>query len=775
MRRSVLVWSIAAAAVGSLLFAASAGAATITVDSTADTTGDTSICTLRDAINSANWSMLTPPPAFGNCADGTHPPDPGSDTIDFSLGSGPHTIQLTSVLPGIGNDTTISGPGAGLLTIRGELGTEDYTVMPIEDDGTAPFPTVTLEGMTITNGSRGIGVGAASALTLNDATVTGNTTADTQVGTSVVGGAGINSNSGANVTINDSTISGNSATATTSGPGTCCSVFTFANGGAINVTQSASLTINASTISGNTTAAHGNQTANASGAIFSDGPLAVSRSTISGNTVTATVSEAGGAGSSRAGGGGIYKQGGGDQLNLNRVTVSGNSATATAAQGGDGSATGGGVEVVQIFANPLDTLLTGSTIAGNAVSGSGSGAVSGSNIGSSVSDPSTFISQNTINTSGSGAANCGTEGGAGFSSSGYNIDSGTSCLGTPATGDQVNTLTALGALQDNGGVQGNGDPVLTRAPALNSAAVDKGTNTGIVDATDERGAGFPRTFDMNPTNATDGTDIGAFEQSIAQDPVDPGTFTFGSQQWGTASGVQSAFLTNQTGNDVTPGTLARAGTNPGDFQLSGDSCSNTLLVTKAICGVNVSFAPVSAGNGTKNATLSLPTGVAPTTSIALTGDATEYISVAPAPKDFGSTQVGTPTGATQFTVTNAGPGTSGTFAAATLSGANASEFGITADTCMGQTLGSGLTCTVSVRFAPTSAGAKTATLNVTGTPGGTSSSALSGTGTSPAPPPPPPTTNTGATGQRAAALKKCKKKKGKARKKCKKKANKLPV
>ncbi len=43
-------------------------------------------------------------------------------------------------------------------------------------------------------------------------------------------------------------------------------------------------------------------------------------------------------------------------------------------------------------------------------------------------------------------------------------------------------------------------------------------------------------------------------------------------------------------------------------------------------------------------------------------------------------------------------------------------------------------------------------------------------------PPPPPSTSTGPTGQRAAALKKCKKKKSaQARTKCKKKANKLPV
>jgi hypothetical protein len=108
-----------------------------------------------------------------------------------------------------------------------------------------------------------------------------------------------------------------------------------------------------------------------------------------------------------------------------------------------------------------------------------------------------------------------------------------------------------------------------------------------------------------------------------------------------------------------------------------------------------------------------------------------------------------------------------------LAGPNASEFGITANTCAGQTLAALATCTVSVRFAPATAGAKTATLNIIGTPGGTTSASLTGTATSP--PPPPPAANT-QTGQRSAALKKCKKKKSKqARKKCKKKANRLPV
>jgi hypothetical protein len=227
---------------------------------------------------------------------------------------------------------------------------------------------------------------------------------------------------------------------------------------------------------------------------------------------------------------------------------------------------------------------------------------------------------------------------------------------------------------------------------------------------------------------------------------------------------------NRTGNALPAGTVL-GGANAGDFQRSSDSCTNTSVTNNTFCTLDVAFHPVSPGNGVKNAILSF--SVSPVELATLTGTATEYVSAAPTSHNFGSTQTGTPTGATQFVVTNAGPGTSGTFAT-TLAGPNASEFGITANTCAGQTLAALATCTVSVRFAPATAGAKTATLKIIGTPGGTTSASLTGTATSP--PPPPPAANTGPTGQRAAALKKCKKKKSKqARKKCKKKANRLPV
>ena len=375
----------------------------------------------------------------------------------------------------------------------------------------------------------------------------------------------------------------------------------------------------------------------------------------------------------------------------------------------------------------------------------------------------TFTSKSTIFANGSGATNCFQAGDGTFDSLGYNLETDTAdCLGTPTTGDQSGVSSAhlaLGPLQNNGG------PTMTMAPGLGSFAVDQGTHNGIGGVAEQRG--LPRTFDMNPANADDGTDVGAVEQSVKATPANN---DFGSLQWGTTSGTQLFLMNNYTGNALPAGTVL-SGANAGDFRTSSDGCTNTSITNNTFCTMEVAFHPVSAGNGVRNASLAF--SVSPVQLAALTGDVTEYISLVPKPKDFGSTQVGTPTSAVKFTVTNAGPGNSGTLAA-TLAGANASEFGITENNCTGHTLANLGTCTVSVRFAPTSAGAKAAKLNITGTPGGTQSSALTGTATAPPPPPPPPAT--GPTGQRSAALKKCKKKKSKqARKKCKKKANKLPV
>lgn len=125
------------------------------------------------------------------------------ETIVFSLG-GAATISLTSSELSINKDIAITGPGAILLTIARAQDAPVFRIFHV-----APGHTVTIQGVTITNGSAlGFAVGGAgiwndhSNLTVNNCVLTGNAL-DRQVS-----GGGISNDAGdsgsASLTINNS-------------------------------------------------------------------------------------------------------------------------------------------------------------------------------------------------------------------------------------------------------------------------------------------------------------------------------------------------------------------------------------------------------------------------------------------------------------------------------------------------------------------------------------------------------------------------------------------
>jgi len=114
------------------LVAARATAATIVVNSVADTTADDGSCTLREALAAATANVAsgaTP----GECTAGE--PLPAVDTIAFAIpGSGVHTIQPTSTMAPITESVAIDGytePGATPNT----LAIGDDAALSIEIDG----------------------------------------------------------------------------------------------------------------------------------------------------------------------------------------------------------------------------------------------------------------------------------------------------------------------------------------------------------------------------------------------------------------------------------------------------------------------------------------------------------------------------------------------------------------------------------------------------------------------------------------------------------------
>ncbi|HEY8038221.1 MAG TPA: choice-of-anchor D domain-containing protein [Polyangiaceae bacterium] len=101
--------------------------------------------------------------------------------------------------------------------------------------------------------------------------------------------------------------------------------------------------------------------------------------------------------------------------------------------------------------------------------------------------------------------------------------------------------------------------------------------------------------------------------------------------------------------------------------------------------------------------------------------------VAPPGEDFGTVAVGAQSAPADVSVSNPGTTATGPLSIA-LGGPDASSFGIDVDTCSGQSVAGGAQCDVKVHFAPKSAGARAATLTITGQPGGTIVVALAGNG-----------------------------------------------
>jgi hypothetical protein len=197
--------------------------------------------------------------------------------------------------------------------------------------------------------------------------------------------------------------------------------------------------------------------------------------------------------------------------------------------------------------------------------------------------------------------------------------------------------------------------------------------------------------------------------------VTPPSLSFGTVAVGNMSSMQNVTVQNNGSADLVLGTVTRSGTSPNQFQQSNDLCSGQTLAPTATCTVGIKFAPTS--SGAKDATLQIPSNdpVTPLVSVPLdgtgSGGATPVIFVSPTTLPFGTLAVGSVSSKLTVTVQNTGASDLilGTI---TRSGANPDQFQKAAqnDLCSGVTLIPTATCTVGIKFAPTSSGAKNATL-----------------------------------------------------------------
>jgi hypothetical protein len=210
--------------------------------------------------------------------------------------------------------------------------------------------------------------------------------------------------------------------------------------------------------------------------------------------------------------------------------------------------------------------------------------------------------------------------------------------------------------------------------------------------------------------------------------LSPTALAFGSEQTAVPSAAGMVTVTNTGRLALSVTGVALSGTNANQYSAT-NTCA-AAVAPAATCSIAVVFTPTAAGS--KTATLSVSgAGGAATQSVALSGTGVApTFSLAPNTLAFGSVVLNATAAAQSVTVRNTGTVVL-PVAGITLAGAAPGQF-VSSDTC-GSSLAVGASCSISVLFAPTAAGAQTATLAVQAQGGATQLVNLSGTGIVPLP------------------------------------------
>ena len=208
----------------------------------------------------------------------------------------------------------------------------------------------------------------------------------------------------------------------------------------------------------------------------------------------------------------------------------------------------------------------------------------------------------------------------------------------------------------------------------------------------------------------------------------PATHDFGTRTLGLISGTVPITIRNPGVVGAGVLSVSLVGTHASDFGIASDPCSGTTLAAGATCTVTATFTPTAAG--ARTATLRATSAAGGIATTALSGTGSLPITVTPGTFSFATFTIGTSSATQVFNVSNPGTITTGPLNVS-LTGTNATDFMITANTCMGATVAAGGGCQVTLRFTPSASGGRTATLQITGAPGGTTTASLSGSGSLP--------------------------------------------
>ena len=214
-------------------------------------------------------------------------------------------------------------------------------------------------------------------------------------------------------------------------------------------------------------------------------------------------------------------------------------------------------------------------------------------------------------------------------------------------------------------------------------------------------------------------------QSFALDPV---VLDFAPQTLNTIAQEASTVWVRNTGATALSITdIQIGGTNATDFLLDPSRCGQWVAVGDG-CPLDISFLPRAMGTRTADLVVVAGEAERKTTTLTGTGVAGKF-TLLPRSIDFGAVPVGTTSAPRTVTVTNTGVSV---LPSITVSrwGVNKNQFVVSTDCPPYVYVQPGGTCTVTVRFKPTQAGAKLGYVKVTAQGGANAkSSALHGTGT----------------------------------------------
>jgi len=217
--------------------------------------------------------------------------------------------------------------------------------------------------------------------------------------------------------------------------------------------------------------------------------------------------------------------------------------------------------------------------------------------------------------------------------------------------------------------------------------------------------------------------------------LSPRSVSFGSLKIGVTSASHLVTLTNSGTANAGISSLSFSGTNADDFVVAtGGPCTSTpfTLAPAAQCTVAITFTPAAGGRAAASLVIADNALDSPQT-VTLSGAGDQpVVTLSARGLTFSAQVVGTTSTAQTETITNTGTADL-SISTVAISGTNAGDFSKSADTCTGATVAPTHTCAVSITFAPSAAGGRSASLNFTDNAGGNPQVVnLSGTGTAPA-------------------------------------------